>query len=120
MGLVSFEQGAFGIALALFERVLAGLEKSLSLNHLWTIHTVYNIARAYDAQRYYAAAMFWYERALAGYTKSAGSDTTPITTTRCAMARVLEIQRNNAYLQRASADSEKKKWRVLFARLLFE
>lgn len=114
MGLVSFEQGAFGIALALFERVLAGLEKSLSLNHLWTIHTVHNIARAYDAQRYYAAAMFWYERALAGYTKSAGSDTTPITTTRCAMAR------NNAYLQRASADSEKKKWRVLFARLLFE
>ncbi|KAF8473485.1 hypothetical protein BDZ91DRAFT_714700 [Kalaharituber pfeilii] len=68
------QQGKYSQALELYQRTLAGREKSLGVDHPSTLDTVHGMAIVYEEQGKYSQALELYQRALAGYEKSLGVD----------------------------------------------
>ena len=65
-----------GDAEKLYDRALAGYEKGLGADHIYTLDTVNNLGILYVDQGHLTDAEKAYARALAGYDKALGADHT--------------------------------------------
>ncbi|KAF8467212.1 hypothetical protein BDZ91DRAFT_762700 [Kalaharituber pfeilii] len=105
------QQGKYSQALELYQRALAGYEKSLGVDHPSTLRTVNNMAVVYENQGKYSQALELYQRALAGREKSLGVDHPSTLNTVNNMAVVYEQQGKYSQAlelyQRALAGCEK-------------
>lgn len=81
--------GFYDRALPLYERVLAGDEKSCGPKHPHTLDSVYNLARLYDAIGQHEKAVPLFRRELLGCAEHYGKDHDEVGTSAANLANVL-------------------------------
>jgi tetratricopeptide (TPR) repeat protein len=111
LGNLYSDQGKLWEAKQMYQRALAGYEKTLGADHTLTLGTVNNIGLLYADQGKLQEAEQMYQRALAGYKKALGADHTSTLYTVNNLGLLYadqgKLQEAEQMYQRALADSEK-------------